>query len=161
MSDSDVIQSASPVRTADGGEREMPWAEMQASAVVMARPWRTFRWYKGQRHIRGFTGPVPSALRHLRIEVGTDAAALRQTSIRRFNGSSLSPSCSRCPSTALGDAISPTICCSPTQDRWSSTSNRVSYWIRRRWPSRWRGRERWSSPAGGGSRSGASHRRFV
>lgn len=55
MSDSDVIQSASScVRTADGGEREMPWAEMQASAVVMARPWRTFRWYKGQRHYSGF-----------------------------------------------------------------------------------------------------------
>ena len=55
MSDSDVIQSASfCVRTADGGEREMPWAEVHASADMFAWPWRTFRWYKGQRHYSGF-----------------------------------------------------------------------------------------------------------
>jgi hypothetical protein len=55
VSDSDAIRSALfCVRTADGGEQEMPWAEVDASAVVMARPWRTFRWYKGQRHYSGF-----------------------------------------------------------------------------------------------------------
>jgi hypothetical protein len=49
MIDLGVIQSASfCVRTADGGEREMPWAEVRVSAVVFARPWRTFRWYRGQ-----------------------------------------------------------------------------------------------------------------
>ncbi len=55
MSTSDVIQSASfCMRTVDGRERETPWAGVHASAVVMTRPWRTFRWHKGQRHYPGF-----------------------------------------------------------------------------------------------------------
>jgi hypothetical protein len=54
MSDSGVIELASfCVRTAGGGERERPWAEVDASAGVFARPWRTFRWYKGQGHYSG------------------------------------------------------------------------------------------------------------
>jgi hypothetical protein len=39
-------------RHADG-ERSFPWLDVDAGTLGTARPWRTFRWYKGQKHYAG------------------------------------------------------------------------------------------------------------
>jgi hypothetical protein len=37
-------------KTADGLEVEIDWAALDADAVVVGKPWRTFPWYVGQRN---------------------------------------------------------------------------------------------------------------
>lgn len=42
------------VRRPDGGsEDDLPWPTVSAKYLGAAEPWRTFRWYKGQRHYSG------------------------------------------------------------------------------------------------------------
>ncbi|MEU4803568.1 TnsA-like heteromeric transposase endonuclease subunit [Actinosynnema sp. NPDC023587] len=38
----------------DGAESAMQWREASMELLFTARPWRTFRWYHGQRHYSGF-----------------------------------------------------------------------------------------------------------
>ena len=41
-------------RRADGGvEEDRPWEGVDISRLSQASPWRTFRWYSGQRHYSG------------------------------------------------------------------------------------------------------------
>jgi hypothetical protein len=48
MDDSAVTVS---VRRRDGGTAEdLPWITASADLLESAAPWRTFRWYKGQKH---------------------------------------------------------------------------------------------------------------
>ncbi|AMU33212.1 TnsA endonuclease N terminal protein [Mycobacteroides abscessus subsp. massiliense] len=37
----------------DGGEIQRPWLAAAAEDLQSAAPWRTFRWYKGQKHYSG------------------------------------------------------------------------------------------------------------
>lgn len=42
------------VRRPGGGlESDLPWGEVSADYLGAAEPWRTFRWYKGQKHYSG------------------------------------------------------------------------------------------------------------
>jgi hypothetical protein len=41
------------VRAVDGSESTLSWPAMSAERLSSASPWRTFRWYKGQRHFPG------------------------------------------------------------------------------------------------------------
>jgi hypothetical protein len=42
------------VRTADGNSKDaLDWSNVSAELLSSASPWRTFRWYKGQRHFSG------------------------------------------------------------------------------------------------------------
>lgn len=38
----------------DGAESAVQWREVGTELLFAARPWRTFRWYHGQRHYSGF-----------------------------------------------------------------------------------------------------------
>jgi hypothetical protein len=40
-------------KTADGSEVEIDWAALDAEAVALGKPWRTFPWYLGQRNYSG------------------------------------------------------------------------------------------------------------
>ncbi len=45
-------------RTESGAAQEKPWALVDSTVLSKAAPWRTFRWYKGQRHYSGtYRGP--------------------------------------------------------------------------------------------------------
>lgn len=37
-------------RSDSSAEVVRPWCMVDAQALAMASPWRTFRWYKGQKH---------------------------------------------------------------------------------------------------------------
>jgi hypothetical protein len=41
-------------RSSDAQEIERPWCEASAVELLAAVPWRTFRWFKGQKHYSGF-----------------------------------------------------------------------------------------------------------
>jgi hypothetical protein len=40
-------------RAKSGAAEEKPWALLDSTVLSSAVPWRTFRWYKGQRHYSG------------------------------------------------------------------------------------------------------------
>jgi hypothetical protein len=40
-------------RTESGAAQEKPWALVDGTVLSKVMPWRTFRWYKGQRHYSG------------------------------------------------------------------------------------------------------------
>jgi hypothetical protein len=52
-SDPDLDSAAVTYRSAEGKERSLPLSETTAVALFAAAPWRTFRWYFGQRHYSG------------------------------------------------------------------------------------------------------------
>lgn len=39
--------------SANGEDMSRPWDESKAAALGQARPWRTFRWHRGQKHYSG------------------------------------------------------------------------------------------------------------
>jgi hypothetical protein len=41
-------------RTESGVTEDEPWPLVDSAALSSAAPWRTFRWYHGQRHYSGF-----------------------------------------------------------------------------------------------------------
>ena len=41
-------------KTSDGSAVMVDWADLDADAVVLGKPWRTFPWYLGQRNYSGF-----------------------------------------------------------------------------------------------------------
>lgn len=45
--------SVSIRRPADGSEVSLPWERATTEVLASAAPWRTFRWYDGQRHFSG------------------------------------------------------------------------------------------------------------
>jgi hypothetical protein len=45
--------SVSIRRSADGSEVSLPWERATSAVLAEARPWRTFRSHKGQRHFPG------------------------------------------------------------------------------------------------------------
>ena len=47
-------------RGADAQEIERPWCEASAVELLAATPWRTFRWYQGQKHYPAPIGPGPN-----------------------------------------------------------------------------------------------------
>ena len=51
--DVDVASAVIAFRTAAGEERSLPAGRVPVSALLAAHPWRTFRWYFGQRHYSG------------------------------------------------------------------------------------------------------------
>ncbi|WP_432791851.1 TnsA-like heteromeric transposase endonuclease subunit [Mycolicibacterium sp. ELW1-p] len=51
--DVDVSSAVIAFRPAAGEERCLPAGRVPASALLAASPWRTFRWYFGQRHYSG------------------------------------------------------------------------------------------------------------
>lgn len=51
--DVDVASAVIAFRTAAGEERSLPAGRVPVSALLAANPWRTFRWYFGQRHYSG------------------------------------------------------------------------------------------------------------
>jgi hypothetical protein len=51
--DVDVSSAVIAFRPAAGEERCLPAGRVPASALLVASPWRTFRWYFGQRHYSG------------------------------------------------------------------------------------------------------------
>jgi hypothetical protein len=56
MSDAIVVDSDSAVvsfRPVAGEERSVPVGDVSPTALFQAAPWRTFRWYFGQRHYLG------------------------------------------------------------------------------------------------------------
>lgn len=56
MSDAIVVDSDSAVvsfRPVAGEERSVPVGDVSHAALFLASPWRTFRWYFGQRHYSG------------------------------------------------------------------------------------------------------------
>jgi hypothetical protein len=42
------------VRVGDDAESTVPWCKASPELLFAARPWRTFRWYHGQKHYSGF-----------------------------------------------------------------------------------------------------------
>jgi hypothetical protein len=40
-------------RLVDGAEEVRPWSRADVESLGTASPWRTFRWYKGQKHYSG------------------------------------------------------------------------------------------------------------
>ncbi len=48
----------------DGSEVCSPWRDVSASTLQEAAPWRTFRWYRGQRH---YSGTYWSATQHAHV----------------------------------------------------------------------------------------------
>ena len=56
----DVADAVSPMihyRCADTlSEVVQPWALVDIDALILASPWRTFRWHKGQKHYSGAFG---------------------------------------------------------------------------------------------------------
>lgn len=50
----DVSSAAIAYRPAAGEQRCLPASEVSSTALFRAAPWRTFRWYFGQRHYSGF-----------------------------------------------------------------------------------------------------------
>ena len=51
---SDGSAEASICEAATGSRTSLPWSAVSVELVCSAQPWRTFRWYKGQRHYSGF-----------------------------------------------------------------------------------------------------------
>ena len=49
----DVSSAVVSYRPAAGEERTVPLAQAETSALYRASPWRTFRWYYGQKHYSG------------------------------------------------------------------------------------------------------------
>jgi hypothetical protein len=49
----DVSSAVVSYRPAAGEERSLPLARAETSALYRASPWRTFRWYYGQKHYSG------------------------------------------------------------------------------------------------------------
>lgn len=49
----DISSAVVSYRPAAGEERSLPLAQVEASALYRAAPWRTFRWYYGQKHYSG------------------------------------------------------------------------------------------------------------
>jgi hypothetical protein len=65
MSDSVVVDSDSAVvsyRPAAGEERAVSVGDVSPTVVFQAAPWRTFRWYFGQRHYSGQYWSATSAI---------------------------------------------------------------------------------------------------
>jgi hypothetical protein len=56
-----VVQYRSSI---DGSEMSSPWRDVTASTLQEAAPWRTFRWYRGQRH---YSGTYWSATQHAHV----------------------------------------------------------------------------------------------
>jgi len=48
-------------RTESGVAEEESWTVLDSAMLSNTVPWRTFRWYKGQRHYSGFPGLYWSA----------------------------------------------------------------------------------------------------
>lgn len=51
--DVDLASAVIAFRPAAGEERRLPAGRVPVSALLAASPWRTFRWYFGQRHFSG------------------------------------------------------------------------------------------------------------
>jgi len=51
--DVDLDTATISYRPAAGEERSLPAGRVSVSALLEAVPWRTFRWYFGQRHYSG------------------------------------------------------------------------------------------------------------
>ena len=48
-------------RTESGVAEDESWTVVDSAVLSSTVPWRTFRWYKGQRHYSGVTGARPCA----------------------------------------------------------------------------------------------------
>ncbi|MEV0225933.1 TnsA-like heteromeric transposase endonuclease subunit [Streptomyces sp. NPDC050704] len=62
-------------RSRSGGIRYQPWAAVTVEALESAVPWRTFRWYQGQRHYSG-TYWSATTRSHVRYESRLELARL-------------------------------------------------------------------------------------
>jgi hypothetical protein len=49
-----VQEGRARIRCLDGSEHEFPFGSLEASVVVEAAPWRTFRWRRSQKHYSGW-----------------------------------------------------------------------------------------------------------
>jgi hypothetical protein len=134
-----------------------PWCTVEANVLATASPWRTFRWYKGQRHYSGsFWAATETDLviYESRLEL---ARLLFAISMHRCGISWPSRSCCEPKSTETYAATSRTTCFSLTLDRsWWTSSRAIAFarpenaftfaWTKRAVESRgWR-YEVWSEP---------------
>ena len=139
-------------RLEDGTERRRPWRSVSTDELAAATPWRTFRWYKGQKHYSGLTGQPRRGLTS-RTSLGwSSLACSMRTSTRRSRASSRNRSYSLQWSAVNDASMCPTTCSRPITGRSSSTSSLRRGWATQKLRPRWRGRSVLSSRGVGDSR---------
>ena len=119
MSDAVDVDLGSAVvafRPAAGVKRSIPAGDVSPTVLFHAAPWRTFRWYLGQRH---YSGTYWSATQHdhviyeSRLELAnpcakaSSAASWRETSTSVSSSSSSTPSSTRRTATTCSSGTPP------------------------------------------------------